>query len=74
MTTNTQRCLTPDELTDTLIRIMEACLRKLRTMETVSAADREALLGLLSGMDVTGYRSAEKRSLVVDIRRECNRI
>jgi hypothetical protein len=74
MTTNTQRCLTRDELTDTLIRIMEACLRKLRTMETVSAADREALLGLLSGMDVTGYRSAEKRSLVVDIRRECNRI
>lgn len=40
----------------------------------LSAVDREMVMAGLSRMDVTGYRAAEKRSLMVEIHRECNRI
>ena len=53
---------------------MEASLRRLRTINVIGADDRKAFLGLLSGIDVTGYRSQDKRSLMVEIHRECNRI
>jgi len=69
-----EQCLTPAELTDTLIRVMEACLRRLRTMKTVSASDRKMVMAVLRRMDVKGYRAAEKRSLMGEIHRECNRI
>jgi hypothetical protein len=67
-------CLTPEELTDTLIRVMGACLRRLQTTKAVNASERKAFLGLLDGMDTTGYRALERRSLMIETHRECNRI
>jgi len=58
----------------TLIRVMEECLRTLRTMKTVGSSDLKMIISVLSRMDDTGYRSEEKRSLMVEIHRECNRI
>ena len=66
--------LTAEALAGVLIRVMEACLRRLRTMKTVSASHRKMVMAVLSRMDVAGYRAAEKRSLMVEIHRECNRI
>jgi len=43
-------------------------------MKTICASDRKMLMAMLSRTDVTGYRSSEKRSLMIEIRRECNRI
>ena len=70
----TQNRLTPEQLADTLIRIMEACLRRLRWMKIVSTSDRQMVMALLSRMDASDYRAEEKRSLMVEIHRECNRI
>ena len=61
----TERGVTAEELAGTLIRILEACLRRLRTMKTVSASDRKMVMAVLRRMDVTGYRSGEKRSLMI---------
>jgi hypothetical protein len=59
-----------DNLTDTLIRVMEACLRRLRTMKAVSATDRKQVMAVLKRMDVTACRSQEKQCLMTDIHRE----
>jgi hypothetical protein len=69
-----KRRLTAEELEGTLIRVMKACLRRLRMMEAIGAVERETVVAVLSRMDVTEYRAAEKRSLIVEIVRECNRI
>jgi hypothetical protein len=53
---------------------MEACSRRLQTMETVIAVDRKMMMAVLRRMNVSGYGSAEQRSLAVEIHRECNRI
>jgi hypothetical protein len=68
-----KRRLTAEELAGTLIRVMKACLRRLRMTEAIGAVERETVV-VLSRMDVTGYRAAEKRSLMVELHRECNRI
>jgi hypothetical protein len=52
---------------------MEAYSRRLQTMEIVITTDRKMVMAAVSRADVTGYRSGEKRSLMVDIHRECNR-
>jgi hypothetical protein len=69
-----ERCLTPDELTDTVIRLMDACLRRLRPMKTIRAAAWKMVKEVLSRMDVTGYRSEERHSRMIDSQRECNPI
>jgi integrase len=69
-----ERRPTVEELAGILIRVMKACLRRLRTMKTVSASHRKMVMAVLRRMDVAGHRAAEKHSLMIELHRECNRI
>jgi hypothetical protein len=64
----------PQEKASLAVDLLEACQCRQRWMKTICASDRKMLMAMLSRTDVTGYRSSEKRSLMIEIRRECNRI